>query len=347
MTALSNLGRVLTSWYVLVLAIVGLGVAGGLLIFVFLFPGQPKIGVIHIPFTVIDQGPAYVIGEYLNHARRDDSIKAVVIRLSSPGGGAAASERLYNETRRLRDEKPVVVVMEDLVASGGYMMAMGANHTYATSSVLVGSVGVISSLGPLISPLPAEGVVTTGRYKLSGFSRRHWFDTMNQLGDAFAAMVVEERRGKLRISKEELMEARLYPGTEALRLGLVDEMGTDTDAFHKAADLAGISNYGLIDVNLEVQKRFAQELADVLEPLTREDESFLSELLRAPSPNTREEASQGDGWLPPNGPFDKLRTLRELASSGIMSATEEGPLPGFPLELDRPNIYYLYPGYGP
>ena len=95
------------------------------MVFVYAFPGKPKIGVIDVPFTVISDDSAYVIGEYLDYAGREDSIKAVVIRLTSPGGGAAASERLYLETRKLREEKPVVLVMNGLVASGGFMMAMG------------------------------------------------------------------------------------------------------------------------------------------------------------------------------------------------------------------------------
>ena len=113
-----------------------------------------------------------MIGEYINYARRDDSIKAVVIKLTTPGGGAAASEHLYIETRKLREEKPVVLVMNGLVASGGYMMAMGATHSYAKTSSLVGNVGVVASAGPLIPHLPDENTVVSGPYKLSGASRK-------------------------------------------------------------------------------------------------------------------------------------------------------------------------------
>ena len=127
---------------------VGLGIAAGVLTFVFLTPGKPQIGIIEVPYTVINDRSAFAIGQYIDYARRDDSIKAVVIKLSTPGGGASASERLYNETRRLREEKPVVLVMGNLVASGGYMMSMGASYTYAQTSSLVGNVGVIFLYGP-------------------------------------------------------------------------------------------------------------------------------------------------------------------------------------------------------
>ena len=133
-----------------------LGRGGGVAYFVFVFPGQPKIGVIDVPFTVITEDSSYVISEYLNYARRDDSIKAVVIKITSPGGAPPASERLYRETGKLREEKPVVLVMNGLVASGGYMMAMGATHSYAQTSSLVGNVGVVSFSDPLIPPLPTR-----------------------------------------------------------------------------------------------------------------------------------------------------------------------------------------------
>ena len=247
----SALRKVLTGWYVVVPLLVALGIAVGALTFVYAFPGKPQIGVIDIPFTVLTEDSAYVIGKHIDYARRDDSIKAVVIKLTTPGGGAAASEHLYIELRKLREEKPVVLVMNGLVASGGYMMAMGVNYSYAKTSSLVGNVGVISSAGPLISPLPDEEVVFSGPHKLDGSSRRDWIGTVDQLKSAFAQIVISERGDRLRISRAELVEARLYSGVDAVRLGLVDEIGSDSDAIQKAADLAGISNYGLVDVNLK------------------------------------------------------------------------------------------------
>ena len=340
--------RVLTSWYAVALAVVGVGVAAGLLVFVFVFPGKPKIGVIHIPYTVIEEVPAYVITEYLKYARSEDSIKAVVIQLATPGGAAAASERLYMETSKLREEKPVVLVMNDLVASGGYMMAMGASHTYATPSTLVGSVGVVSFAGPLIPPLPEEGVLTTGPYKLPGFPRRQWVSTVNQLSGAFADMVIAERRGKLRLTQEELLEARIYSGSDALSLGLVDEIGSGADAFDKAAELAGISNYGLVDVNVEVQRKFAQDLARVVEPLSTGSRPLLSQVLAFPPEEILGEPPtlETEGVAASSG-IAGLQTLRELATSGIRSATVEDPLSELPYDLSHPKIYYLYLGYDP
>ena len=182
--------RTLAAWYVLALLAIAVGVTAGLLSFFYVYPGKPKIGVIEVPFTVISENSAYAINKFVNYARRDDSIKAVVIKLSTPGGDAAASERLYFETRNLRNEKPVVISMNGLVASGGYMMAMGASHSYTQVSTLVGNVGVVAFSGPLIPPLPEESVIFSGPYKQQGSTRREWTGMVDQLKSAFAQIVI-------------------------------------------------------------------------------------------------------------------------------------------------------------
>ena len=348
MVLLSILWNVVTRWYAVTALVAALGIAAGVLVFIYVFPGKPQIGVIELPYTVLNEDSAYAISEYLDYARQDDSIKAVVIKLTSPGGGASASEHLYIETRRLRSEKPVVMVMNGLVASGGYMMAMGTSHTYAKTSSLVGNVGVVSSVGPLIPELPPEEVVFSGPHKLSGSSRRDWLGMIDQLKAAFGEMVISERGDKLLISRDELLEARLYSGVEAVRLGLADEIGSDTDAIQKAAELAGISNYSLVDVNLEVQVEFARQLRRILEPLDSEGESDPADALRllATDLDTGDpvlEAYSGDS----GGGVSELQALRRLLLSGQLEAAQEDPLPEFPLEIGYPNIYYLYVGNGP
>ena len=331
----------LTSRYSVALLLAGGGVAAGLLVFAFVFPGQPKVGVIDVPFTVITDDSAYVISEYLNYARRDDSIKAVVIKLTSPGGGAAASERLYRETRKLREEKPVVLVMNGLVASGGYMMSMGATHTYAQTSSLVGSVGVVSFSDPLIPPLPEESVLSTGPYKLSGFDREEWFGIVEDLKIAFAQIVISERGDSLRITQDELTQARLYSGIDAVQLGLADELGGDSDAFGKAAEMAGISNYGLVDVNLEVLRRFVEDMDGILPPPGDDSADALALMGGSYAGNGPNPQSTG---IEPNANAERLEALRGLILYGRLGAEQQDPLPEFPLELNHPNLYYLYVG---
>ena len=344
----SVLRNVLTGWYVVVPLLAGLGIAVGAWTFVYAFPGKPQIGVIDIPFTVINENSAYVIGEYLNYAREDDAIKAVVIKLTTPGGGAAASENLYLETRRLRQEKPVVLVMNGLVASGGYMMAMGTSYSYAKPSSLVGNVGVVSSAGPLIPPVPDEDVVFSGPHKLDGASRRDWLGMIDQLKSSFAQMVISERGDRLRISREELVEARLYSGIDAVRLGLADEIGSDADAMQKAAELAGIANYGLVDVNLEVQIEVIRELQRILEPLDSGGESGLVDTLDLLTPDDGSGDPVLDAYSGGNGSgVSGLQALQGFVLDRQLSTNQEDPLPEFPLSIGRPNFYYLYVGNAP
>ena len=343
MGLLSALGRLLINWYSAAVLLAGMGVAAGLLIFVFVAPGQPKIGVIDVPFTVITEDSAYVMSEYLNYARQDDSIKAVVIKITSPGGGAASSERLYREMSRLREEKPVVMVMNGLVASGGYMMAMGATHTYTQTSSLVGNVGVVSFSDPLIPPLPSESVLVSGPYKISGFSRQEWTATLEDIKQVFAQIVVSERGDNLRITQDELTQGRIYTGMQAVRLGLADELGGDSDAFEKAAELSGISNYGLVDVNLEVLKKFLKDFEDVLLPAGDPNSSAEAMALLGRNYAGNDPALQSAA-IQPNSSLERLEALRGLILYGRLGTQQEDPLPELPMELSHPNIYYLYVG---
>lgn len=346
MNLFSILWSVMTRWYAVPVLVIGLGIAAGVLVFIYLFPGRPQVGVIEIPYTVLNEESAWAIGEYLDYARQDDSIKAVVIKLTSPGGGASASEHLYFETRRLRSQKPVVMVMNGLVASGGYMMAMGTSYTYAKTASLVGNVGVVSSVGPLIPELPGEEVVFSGPHKLSGSPRRDWLGMADQLKSVFGEIVISERGDRLRISRDELLEARLYSGLEAVRLGLADEIGSDTDAIHKAADLAGISNYSLVDVNLEVQVEFVRQLRRILEPLDTKGESDPADAIRL----LATDLGSGDpilGSYDGEGRVSELQAFRRLLLSGRLEADQQDPLPDFPLGIGHPNFYYLYVGNGP
>ena len=342
---LSNVGAFLTNGITIAVSMAALGIAAGLLIFVYVTPGQPKVGVIDIPFTVINDNTAFVIGEYLNYAREDDSIQAVVIHLSSPGGGAASSERLYTETRRLREEKPVVLVMHGLVASGGYMMSMGVSHTYAQTSSLVGNVGVITSNDPLVPPSPNEIILDSGPYKRSGFTREEWISTLEELKESFAQIVLSERGEKMRISREELTEGRIYSGLRAVQLGLVDELGSNADAMEKATELAGVSNYGLVDVNYEVLKEFLQELDELL--LSGGTAGSASDALTFLADQGAGASAEGNPAGGVSGTdLERLEAMQGLVLYGRLGAEQDDPLPELPMELNHPNFYYLYVGDG-
>ena len=345
MGKLASVWKIASSWYISFVVLAAVGALIGSLVFFKVYPGKPQIGIIDIPFTVITEDSAFVITAFLDYARRNDDVKAVVIKLTSPGGGAAASEQLFFETRKLREKKPVVIVMNDLVASGGYMMAMGANYTYAKTSSFVGSVGVIlTGPGPMIPNPPSEGIITTGPFKQEGGSRRYFIGVTDALKQAFVQMVVTERGDKLRLSPEEIGQAQIYSGVEGVRLGLVDALGSDTEAIEKAASLAGISGYDLLDVNAEVFRTFNKTFFRIQEPLLPllqgdgaqpgfADISALMGLSR------RAEDSAG-----PMDGVPRVDMLRRLFLPSGIGESQESALPGFPLQVNPPNIYYLYVG---
>ncbi len=330
-----TLRTALTSWYFAAPAAVILGLVIGAVIFFFAAPGKPAVGVINIPFTVIEDNSAFVIGQHLDYALEDDSIKAVVIALSSPGGGAASSERLYIHTRRLREEKPVVIVMHGMVASGGFMMAMGGNYSYALPSSLVGNVGVVGLSGGTIPPIFPEIITTTGPNKLTGGSRQHWVELIDRLKDRFAQTVIQERGDRLRMSEEELLQGNLYAGAEAVALGLVDGIGVTGDGVEKAAELAGIGRYDIVNVNAAVFEKFGwrAQLSYVPQPGTDADDADPDESNGAAgSTSSRDSETPEDQYRPP--------------LTGALGQEQVNPLPDFPIEIGQPNLYYVYTGYG-
>jgi protease-4 len=341
---MGKLWHFFSSWYVSGPLLAVLGVVIGLWVFFYVVPGKPKIGVIDIPFTVINDDSAFVISTFLEYARRDDSIKGVFIRLNSPGGGAAASEQLYFETRALRAEKPVVIIMNDIVASGGYMMSMGASYLYTKPSSFIGNVGVILSFpGPFISRTPSEQVVPTGPFKLNGGGRRYFIGITDQLKQAFATIVMSERGDVLKIPRSEVLSGRIWPGVEGVKLGIADEIGGDSDAIKKVASLAGISNYELVDVNTEVFRNFNQQFKRIIEPLEETDSTpsvagaaGLIAALRSSQPAS----TPADDLL---NPVDIGSLRRYIVSSGLGDSQDE-VLPGFPLKVNGPQVYYLYVG---
>ena len=285
---------------------------------------------------MLNDDSAFLITAFLDYARDRDDIKAVMIKLNSPGGGAAASEQVYMETCKLREEKPVVIVMDDLVASGAFMMSMGANYTYAKGATFVGHVGVrLTNPGPLVPSTPDEGVITTGPFKNSAGSRRHFIQLADQLGEGFVQLVLAERGDKLRISREDLLQALIYSGIDAKRFGLVDDIGGETEAIEKAAELANISDYELVDINIEVFRRLNQNLARILEPLfdlggNQMDLADVIALMGAP-----QGAGTGDSVLV-TGSVTGMDILRRF----FLPPTERENNTG----IDIPRIDYLYDG---
>ncbi len=213
------------------------------------FAPRPIIGTVRFEGLIVSPS-ARQMWNILEAARRDPRVAGIVMEISSFGGDASSSENLYYAIAKLRQEKPLVVVIDGEATSGGYYAAIAANKIYASAAAAVGNIGVWMSrpADPMIVP----DVLSTGPYKLGGGSR---FDNIRQLEmvkDAFVASVLHERAqspyNPLRIDERVLGEGHIYLGNEALALGMVDALGGMSDAISDVAALAGVEQYEVRDL---------------------------------------------------------------------------------------------------
>lgn len=208
--------------------------------------GKPNIAVVRVD-TTLYPWTATSISKMLDYADSQDDIKAVVLEIDCPGGAAVSTEELYLSIVKLRGKKPVVAYINTVAASGGYYIAVAANDIYAKSSSTIGSVGAYVTL-PEREEL-TENIIPTGPYKLTGSTIGDVINRLDMLKQTFVGAVASQRGERLKISIEDLSKAGIYSGVEALRYGLIDAIGPGKDAFERAADLAGIRNYGIVRVN--------------------------------------------------------------------------------------------------
>lgn len=195
----------------------------------------------------------------LNEAADDRSVKAIVIRINSPGGTVTASDILYREIERFRREtgKPVVASLGELAASGGYYIALAADRIVAEPTSITGSIGVLFPGINVSRGLASIGVfsttVTSGPNKALGdplgpINQEHQA-ILQGLVDEYHAMFVERVRSRRVVDANrlsELTDGRVVTGAEAARAGLADELGGVREAFEAAKSLAGLERARLI-----------------------------------------------------------------------------------------------------
>ena len=219
----------------------------------------------------------------------DDNIKAVVLRINSGGGEAYASEQLWRAVSMLNKKKPVVVSMGGMTASGAYYMSMGARYVMAQPTTLTGSIGIFGAL-PDWSDLMTQKLgfkydeVKTNRHSSYGTagSTRHW--TPEEIGilqanvnrgyALFRKRVADGR--KLPVEQvEQIAQGRVWLGTDAKSIKLVDGLGNLNDAIAKAAQLAKISDYGTQEYPAS-----ADWMDQLLDRVSGTSGSYLDEQLR-------------------------------------------------------------------
>ena len=224
--------------------------------------GKDKIAVIYAQgeiwygeggSDVIGQG---IINDALKKAREDEDVKAIVLRVNSPGGSALASDIIWREIEITKKMKPVVVSMGDVAASGGYYISAGADKIFAEPTTITGSIGVFGTV-PNISELAKNIGVNAEQVGTNKNSVEYsLFEPMN---DSFRSNVLEgieatyetfldrvaQGRGISMAQADSVAQGRVWSGMDAKRLGLVDELGGLDDAIAEAAKMVGIDRYGI------------------------------------------------------------------------------------------------------
>lgn len=245
-------------------------------------PMGNKIGLIVAKGAIFDgEQPAGTVGsdtlsELFIQAREDDQIKAVVLRVDSPGGSAFASEVIRQEILLTKQQgKPVVVSMGSVAASGGYWIAMGADEVLASPTTITGSIGVFGIIPTFEDSLDAlgiqnDGVGTTALsdfYQLNRPMSPHAKQVVqagvDHVYDRFLTIVAEARESTTD-QVHQVAQGRVWTGAKALELGLVDELGGLKQAVESAAELAELDVYDVEEVRrpLDFREQLLQEIAN-------------------------------------------------------------------------------------
>ncbi|MDB9514566.1 signal peptide peptidase SppA [Kamptonema animale CS-326] len=268
---------------------------------------KKQIAVIYAEGDIVDgEGSQTQVGgdriaKELRELRENENVKAVVLRVNSPGGSATASEVIGREVVLTRKKKPVIVSMGNLAASGGYWISMNANRIFAEPNTITGSIGVFGLLMNAQKLANNNGIswdsVKTGRYadsetisrpktpqELANIQR-----VVDRIYDRFTQKVAESR--KLPLTKvQEIAQGRVWSGLAAKQLGLVDEIGGIENAIQAAAKQAKLGdNWHLEEYpkRRSLEERILERLSGVriskpdtrLDPLTAEFNKFQDELV--------------------------------------------------------------------
>jgi protease-4 len=246
----------------------------------FSFPRGERVAVLPITGLIVDSEESI---EQLKRFAKDDSVKAIVLRLNTPGGGVGPSQEIHEEIRKIRGKKVIVASMGSLAASGGYYIACAADKIYANPGTITGSIGVVMNfvnVKELIDKVGVKGfAIKSGDFKDIGSPVRE----MNPQERALLQSVIDnvhsqfvnavaEGRGLERDAVRAIADGRILSGEQAKGLGLVDMLGNLEDAVAEAGKMAKIE--GEPRVVTPPKKKFS-----ILELLRDEAKSIIEEKL--------------------------------------------------------------------
>jgi len=228
---------------------------------------QPSVAIVYVegtiqtgeaernPFAPNDGAYSTTIRRALDRAADDDTVKAVVLRVDSPGGSALASEIILDAARRVAAEKPLIVSMGNVAGSGGYYVTCAADTVFADANTITASIGVLGGkivttemwhkIGVNWHPIQRGrmAAMLSSAAKFSDEERAKLRQYMKDVYDIFKGHVVKAREGKLTKPIEQVAGGRVFTGAQALELGLVDKIGGLDDAVAHAAKRAGLGEY--------------------------------------------------------------------------------------------------------
>jgi protease-4 len=264
--------------------------------------GKPTVGIVYVDGLIISgKNTSGLFGsgiaasddivKALKEAQDDDSVKAVVLRVASPGGSATASEIILRATQRLKATKPLVVSMGDVAGSGGYYVTCASDTLFADASTLTASIGGVTGKLSTTGMWNKIGITFKAYQRganadllsddgvFSPDQRQQMQVFTDDLVAVFENHVTTNRAGKLKKSIDELAAGRVFTGAQALDNGLVDRIGTLADAISFIADEAKISDYDVRTI--PAPKNILQQLMEQ----STGDDSDTTSLTTASDPN--------------------------------------------------------------
>lgn len=225
---------------------------------------KEKIAVLYAEGTIYDgEGDEDIhtkdITRSIRAIAKDKDIKALVLRINSPGGSALASENIYHELMQLRKKKPIIISMGNYAASGGYYMACAGDSIFAETNTITGSIGVVGVLFNFSDMMKNKLGVTTDQVKTGPYAdfpnmtrpmtdgERGWIQ--NYLDSTYMVFKtrVADARNMPKDSVENIAQGHVYSGYQAKKLNLIDEFGNLQRALKSAASLAKLSNYSVVE----------------------------------------------------------------------------------------------------